>query len=368
MNILYATCYLDVSGVTRINLDILRRISGEFTIHLCETLCDKELESSWDRLFAEEFGEPLKLCIFPKKERYVRFLEFLQQRRISLIYVTHALWVYEHVVALKRDIPGLKIVDSLHLLEPYCFRGGYPDISANRFVHPYIDKSIVISKELLRYIEHNYVVDAQKFVVIRNGIDTEWFNRDNNVRENFRSAIGVSPETVLIGFVGRMAEQKRPLLFLEVARSLADRMKNVHFYMMGGGPLETAVRTHAKRLGMTGFVTFLPPREDVQQVMNSTDLLLVTSSYEGAPLVILEALAVGVPVVSSEVGAIAEYVGNSCLVRPQRRSSEVWQFTEAVLKRLNNPISVEFDREKFSLAYVANRYADVFRAAIMDDF
>lgn len=363
MNVLYATCFLDVSGVTKINRDILKGISREFTVHVCETESDERLADTWEAQFSREFGSPLKLWKIPAADRYAGFIEYLTIHQIDLVYITHSLWVYEHAARLKRDIPGIKLVDSLHVLEPYCFRGGYPDISANRFVHRYMDRSIVISDHLLSYIRSNYTVDQNKFVVIRNGIDTAVFRRNKAYEGVFRAEIGVPADVPLIGFIGRFAEQKRPLLFLEIAKGLQSRFENICFYMIGSGDLGETLRSAASMFGITEKVMFLKPRNDIEVVLNSTDLLIVTSSYEGAPLTILEALATGVPVVSSDVGAIREYIGRESLVPSDSNGDEINAFVEAAARQLASPQVPDFNTEEYSIAKLVTSYAQVFRDA-----
>lgn len=358
MNMLYATCFLDVSGVTRINFDILKGMSDRFTVHVCETVTDEHLESSLDSTFREHFGEPLKLWRLPAHERYKRFIRYVRDNAIELVYTTHSLWVYEHAARLKRDLPRVRIVDSLHVLEPYCFRGGYPDISANRFVHPFIDRSIVISNHLMAYIRRHYDINPSKFVVIRNGVDTVLFRQDTALTGRFRHEIGVPAEVPLIGFIGRFSRQKRPDVFLKVARKLVDQLGQVYFFMAGGGELVAQSQRLAGKLGMADRVRFMPSRDDIPVVLNSTDLLLVTSSYEGAPLTILESLATGVPVVSSDVGAIGEYIGRDWLVAPG--CGEIETLAKLAVERLQTKISQPFDRERYGNARLVSGYTQAF--------
>jgi glycosyltransferase involved in cell wall biosynthesis len=307
--------------------------------------------------FKERFGEVFKLWRFPASERYSRFVRYLKDNAIELVYITHSLWVYEHAARLKRDVPELKIVDSLHVLEPYCFRGGYPDISANRYVHPFIDRSIVISDYLLKYIKRHYSVNSMKFVVIRNSVDTKRFRKNASFKGTFRQEIDVPDKVPLIGFIGRFSRQKRPDIFLKVAQKLATQLDQVFFFMVGGGEFVEHSKLLAGKLGLMNRVRFVPPRDDMHIVLNSTDLLLVTSSYEGAPLTILESLATGVPVVSSDVGAIGEYIGREWLVMPGK--GEIDELAGAVLRQLCSVNTVPFDREAFGTERLISCYEKV---------
>lgn len=358
MNILYTTCFLDVSGVTKVNLDILVGISSRFKIYVCETVNDAKLSAKLENHFRDRFGEPFKLWRVCANERYRYFIAYLKDNAIDLVFNTHSLWVYEHVAQLKRDLPRLKIVDSLHVLEPYCFRGGYPDISANQFVHPFINKSIVISEHLLSYIMRYYSVDSGKFIVIRNGIDTDQFRRNSALTGVFKAEIGVHVDIPLIGFIGRFSRQKRPDIFLKVAKCLTKQFDQVYFYMVGGGELVDKSKKLAGELGITDLVRFVPPRDDVHLLLNSTDILLVTSSYEGAPLTILEALATGVPVVSYDVGAIGEYIGSEWLSALGK--GEVDRLAEMAVKRLQAKVTQLFDSDLYGKDKLICNYMEIF--------
>jgi len=364
MKLLYATCYLDVSGVTKINFDILSGMAADCEIHICTTQRQDRSSSNWESRFSATFREPFQLWQLPRRDRYAGLLGYLREHRIELIYLTHSLWLYEHAARLKRDLPGLRIIDSLHVLEPYCFRGGYPDISANRFVHPHIDKSILISHHLRDYLIRNYPVQPEKLVVVHNGIDAEKF-LPRGGGAAIRAELGLAPQDRLVGFIGRFTLQKRPLLFLEIARELCRRDPTVSVYMVGDGPLEAGIRQGVERYGLTGRLRTLGTRDDIPALLNATDLLLLPSAYEGAPLTILEALSVGVSVVASAVGAVAEYVTGQCRLVPlgSGGSAERDAFVAEALDLLASAKGAGFLAPEHRLDQVIRRYRGVFEAA-----
>jgi glycosyltransferase involved in cell wall biosynthesis len=336
-------------------------MTEEFGIHVCVTKKDSFLCANWDTLFADKFNDLLKLWKLPASKQYSFLLEYLERHEIKIIYVTHSLWLYQHVAQLRRDIPFIRIVDSLHVLEPYCFRGGYPDISANRYVHPYIDISILISSNLLKYITRHYRVETNKIVVIRNGIDDEKFKFDPTIKGKFKVELGIPLQSYLVGFIGRLTEQKRPLHFIETAYDLAAENPELYFYMVGSGKLQEKVNKSIARLGLKDRIFLFQKRDDVNYLLNSTDILMVPSSYEGAPLTILESLSVGVPVVASDVGAISEYVNNRCILIPRsNKSDEKKQYAKAVLKSIHDSrVFMPLDAQ-FQLKNVILSYRDVF--------
>lgn len=362
LKIAYTTCFLDVSGVTKINHDILLRLKQKgHEIHVISS----EGVSNWDYMFELYINKPMYLDFISRKKRLEIFTRYLADNNIDLIYNTHSYWVYENLQYIKTMLPGIKTVDSLHVLEPYHFRGGYPDISANQYVHPLMDKSILISQHLKSYMTENYDVKAEKLRVIRNGIDTRRFKKNEESEDNFKKELGLEHDNHLIGFIGRLSDQKRPLMFLKIAKKIANADDNIFFYMIGSGNLDGKVRNYIKKEGLTSRVFLYDQRSDIENVLNSTETLLVPSSYEGAPLTILEAISTETHVIASNVGAIKEYVGGICeLVDRSDEETEINTFVDKSLEQNYDDYTLESGanhiKENYDIETTAQKYAAEF--------
>ena len=370
LTLAYVTCYLDTSGVSKLNWDILKRLKEQgVQIHVITTEGASTGGSLWETLFDIYVDRPFKLCDVEKSKRLQDFANYVRDWNISLIFATHSLWLYENIAKIKEMLPHIKIVDSLHVLEPYKIRGGFPDISASQYVHPFIDRSILISEDLRAYLRRFYAVNESKLDVIRNGIDIEHFATGRSSDGGFRCELGLKKEDKLIGFIGRFVEQKRPLLFLEIARQTALRYGSFFFYMIGGGKMRSRMEAFIEKHHLSQRITVFGERTDIDHVLASTDLLLMPSLYEGAPLTILEALAAGVRVIASDVGAIREYVGNSCsLVARDREETEIATFLDEITTYLKKPAdptsAVCFVREHYDINKTALQYKNVFLSAV----
>jgi glycosyltransferase involved in cell wall biosynthesis len=123
-----------------------------------------------------------------------------------------------------------------------------------------------------------------------------------------RAEVGISGATPLVGFVGHLVRQKRPDRALEVLACLRSRGCAAHLVIAGGGPLRANVEAYAERLGVSGAVTFLGPRDDIEWVLGGVDLALLTSDAEGIPGVAIEALMAGCPMVSVPAGGVANVI------------------------------------------------------------
>jgi glycosyltransferase involved in cell wall biosynthesis len=100
--------------------------------------------------------------------------------------------------------------------------------------------------------------------------------------------------------------QKNFPLFLEVAAQVCARLPQVLFVIAGEGPERKALTDMSHKLGLAGRVRFLGFVKEMPELYQSLDLLLLTSHFEGTPLTVLEAMAMGVPVVASHVDGVAE--------------------------------------------------------------
>jgi len=110
-----------------------------------------------------------------------------------------------------------------------------------------------------------------------------------------------------VGFSGRLSEEKAPLAFVDLARMLSS--SQCRFLMTGAGPLESKVRRRAAGLPEDSF-SFLGVVEDIRAHLASLDVLVLPSVLDGRPVVVLEALAAGVPVIASRVGGLSALVRN----------------------------------------------------------
>jgi glycosyltransferase involved in cell wall biosynthesis len=158
-------------------------------------------------------------------------------------------------------------------------------------------------------------IDARKVHVVPNGIP----QIDFPSRDVARSRLGISPGEVVIGFVGRLSTQKAPEVLLDAFASVLERHANARLVMVGSGPLDATIREHVRNLDLGSRVSLLG---DVvaTDVMPAFDLFCLSSRYEAMPYVYLEALAAGLPIVSTRVGGATMCVEpgeNGLLVPPE---------------------------------------------------
>jgi glycosyltransferase involved in cell wall biosynthesis len=128
-------------------------------------------------------------------------------------------------------------------------------------------------------------------------------------REALRAELGLAPNTVVVGFVGRLCAQKNPALALRAFAELARGRSNVRLAVVGRGELEQECAALARALGVAEQVLWLGYRSGYEAML-AFDVLLLSSAYEGLPYVMLERLFAGLPLVTTPVGGVSVAVAD----------------------------------------------------------
>ena len=127
----------------------------------------------------------------------------------------------------------------------------------------------------------------KKSKVILNDVKEEFFDIQRNQTQNVIS-------------VGRLSQQKNHALLIDAFASIADRHPNQRLLIYGAGALEEVLRKHIEKLGLDGRIVLMGPTNDVGEVLSKARVFVLSSDYEGMPNCLMEALAAGVPCVSTD--------------------------------------------------------------------
>ena len=171
-------------------------------------------------------------------------------------------------------------------------------------------------------------LNPAKLVVIGNALAAPLF-------EIGKPVLPVRPCVLRVGMVARMnAHYKNHAGFLRIAANIHERMPETEFVLVGDGPLRPEIERQAAELGLKERVIFLGDRRDMPDVLASMDVAVLTSDSEGLSNVILEAMAVGLPVVAYNVGGNAELVdaGRGMLIEEGNEG----EFASAVCRLLSD--------------------------------
>jgi len=155
-------------------------------------------------------------------------------------------------------------------------------------------------------------------LVIPNGFDLDEFRANPAARAQVRDSLGIPDEATAIGLIGRFSPLKDQQGFLTACRAILKSEPRVHIVLCGEGITESneTLMQWAAESGVLGNCHFLGKRDDVPRVMAALDISVSSSGTESFPMVVGEAMAVGVPCVVTDVGDSARIVGGAGLVVP----------------------------------------------------
>jgi len=144
--------------------------------------------------------------------------------------------------------------------------------------------------------------------LIRSAIPLDEFNPLNYDREDVRVELGIPPDAVVIGNIGRFSHPKNPVEWIQISAEIRRTVDKVHFLLVGDGPQRSEAETLIKSEGLWEQTTITGLRRDVPRMLSVMDIFLFTSSREGLPRTIPQAMAMGIPVVANRVGGIPEVI------------------------------------------------------------
>lgn len=238
----------------------------------------------------------------PEKAERKKFVEYLiETRRIKVIFVVGCSFLYQMIPEIKTKYPHVKIVDQLF--------NPFGHIINNRRYARLIDLNIVANDGIERVLVAKFHEKRDKVQVIIHGVDV----REEFVPERFQERYPRHPEwkrepdDVVVGFFGRFSREKGPVRFVEIAERLRT-LEGVTWLMTGSGPEAGRVKARIAKYGLEEAVLAPGIVADVKPYLAAADVVVIPSLIEGIPIILMEAMSLGIPVVASKVGGIPDVI------------------------------------------------------------
>jgi len=236
-------------------------------------------------------------------------LEFYERRpRVVHTWLDH-MNVVAGLAALISGVP--RIVLSCRSLSPrhfsfhqpymrqiYCLLGSFPNVV-------FLNNSEAGARDYAAWLK----ISPDRIQVIRNGFDFDTFPDPSTCRllaRKYREQNEIKSTDLVVGTVMRLSEEKRPLLWLDIALHVAREVADVIFVVVGDGPMRQCLEDSVTKRGMDKRFRFMGHEHDVSSALAAFNIFLLTSRAEGLPNVLVEAQAMGVPVVTINVGGTGE--------------------------------------------------------------
>ena len=287
------------------------------------------------------------------RTRFPLFLQFPLRLRFTRLNLREAVAVYHRVEPLAfSTLPARATVLFIHG-HPLEITGPASEVRWRHVPRLYqavearairrADRIFVISRAGTEWLRERYPEKKDRIAFL-----ATWYNDDvfwlasEGERERARLAFArrfhFDPAGRFVLFAGRWEAQKNPNLALEAFARVAAGRESLHLLLAGSGGLEKAMREAVNELGMTGRIHFLGPltAPELATVMGFCDTLLVSSSFEGMPILVLEALACGLPVVSTDSGEIRQVIreGVTGAISAEHTPESLARALEMMLERI----------------------------------
>jgi glycosyltransferase involved in cell wall biosynthesis len=288
--------FLAVGGVERLILDTISLLDERYRFVIVAT---EPLQRSQGSLQApvQERALVFDLPELAREEDYIRAITILRDWYGPVIVwmCNGAPWQAEHALELREVFKDVPIIEHT----AYDDKAGW----INAYDKPGIlqsDRFVAINSKIKSVMTSRYRIEDEKIDLIYHGTDLRRLEASaaaSCTASQKHKILGIQDSKRVFGMIARLTAQKRPFDLIELARKFPQEV----FVWVGLGELETEFRAAAATVEN---MHYLEARADLGPIYQMLDGLVVTSEFEGLPLVVLEALAMGVPVLSSDVGAI----------------------------------------------------------------
>ena len=355
--ILYIAPWVDLGGSDRGTIDWFKNIDrSRWAPSLITTTPSPNRWLHHVEPYAEEIWDLPDLMPGAAFPEFI--LGFIESRGVSVVHIMNSRLGFDLLPDMTCLPEPPAVVVQLHAEEPN--QAGYVRYVTRRYGN-LIDSFSVVSEDLKQTMV-DYEIPPSRIEVIYLGVDSEGEFDPARV-EPLELPGGVSR----ILWPGRLVEQKDPMLTLEVLARARERGAEFVLDVVGDGHLKEPARERAEELGVSDAINWHPPSQEMARWYRSSDVLLMTSVYEGIPLVIYEALAMGLPVIAPALPGNVEFMDadSGVLVEPR---DDVNRYADAIVALLGDKErrremgerSRSRMREQFSLAEMGRRHDELY--------
>ena len=304
-HVLFLLPHMVMGGADKFNLDLISGLNPRKFETGIITMIPSHNE--WLLRFREVTPNIFNLPNFMSPEDYAEFISYyIKSRQVDVLFLSNAYHGYALVPWLRQHFPELAIVDYVHMEEWYWRAGGYARISGT--VGSTLDKTFVCNSATRNVMISCFNREPESVETAYIGVDQEYFSADKVLSGQVYQELQLPKSRPIVLFPCRMNPQKRPFLMLEIARAVKRSLPQVAFVVIGDGPLLQELREKSLRMALKNTVFFLGAKKDIRPYYRDAKLTLICSLKEGLSLTAYESCAMGIPVISADVGGQRDLV------------------------------------------------------------
>jgi len=299
--------------------------------------------------------------------------KYLKEKQVQLIHA-HGTRASSNVLWAARSL-GIPVVYTIH---GWSF---HPDqqpllrklrIAGERYITRRTAVNISVSEANKASGKEN--IASFQSTLVNYGIDQTRFS-PSAVMKDVRAELGIGREKLLVLFIARFTLQKQPLAMIRGFREALQRVPGMHLLMVGDGELKAEAVQLSKELGLDKDITFVTFRQDVPDVLAAADIFVLPSLWEGLPIGLLEAMAMGKAIIASDVDGTGEVLKNGVNGILIRTGNLVGELTEALAGLAQDPDSrkkfqervIETINEKFNVITMTRAIETIYDDVLKGD-
>ena len=336
---------LGMGGAEKVVLDLSKFIDNySFQTHVV-SLNDRT------ELLNEFLKNNIRVTVLNYKNNFYNFFKIIKQVHSYLkqndIRILHAHMTHALIVActLKLINPSLKIVFTSHNINI----GSRLREIAVYLLKPLRNIDIIFSIDILKFFH------KKNYIVIPNGIHIEKYSLNL-----------LKPNIFTITCVGRLEYVKNHTFLIDLANKLKSKIK-FKIQIVGAGELEQELKRKVINLGLEDYVFFLGLRNDIAKILNKSHCFVLPSHWEGLPIVLLEAAASNLPIISTPVGSIPSLINDSSGILCELNSfekniEEIYNNYDLAKQRSTN--LYEIVRSNFSIKIIVNQHEMIYKELV----
>jgi len=319
----------------------------------------------------EEYG--IKHIFIPELVRNISLINDLKTILNIYRYLRKEKFDIVHTHTSKAGLLGrlaarlARIPIIIHTPHGHVFFGYFGLIKSNLFIFleklasRITDKIIALTnREKEDYISCK-VTDEEKSVVICSGIELNKF-KDLllNEKQNLKKELGIPENSLIVGTLGRLVPVKGPEFLVEAAKHIISKYPDTFFVFTGDGYLRPDLKKKALNFGLKENIIFLGWRDDGAKILSLYDVFILPSLNEGMGRVLVEAMALGKPIVASRIGGIPDLVthGKNGFLVPPKDPEELAKYIQILIEDREKREKMGLSGKKIAMHFSAENMVE----------
>ncbi len=345
-HILMIIPWMNMGGADKFNLDFIKTIDkSKFDISIFTTVCS---ENDWQQKFECYTDKIFNLPDFLDPAHYMDFISYyIKAKSVDVLMVTNSYTGYYMLPWLRKNFPHLCIIDYVHMEEWYWKAGGYARISG--MMGGFLDKTYVCNSVTRDVMIEKFGRNADSVKTMYIGVDADEFCRDKVDAGYLYNKYHISSDKNIILFPCRIHPQKRPFMMLDIAQKVYEKNNSTVFVVVGDGEQLGDLKKAIQQRKLNDVVICIGRTDKMKECYRDARLTLICSLKEGLALTAYESCAMGVPVISSDVGGQKDLIDSTVgrLIKTEQveetaldsrdfDGQEIDEFAEAILQFLED--------------------------------